>query len=149
MLEWRTPFERIEVGKGRKLRDGDSVAVLSIGHHGNIAADALNALESEGIHAAHYDMRFVKPLDTGLLEEIFSKYDRIITVEDGCIMGGFGSAVAEWMADSGYAARIKRLGIPDSFVHHGKPEELWADCGYDQAGIAHAVREMATVAVRV
>jgi len=142
MLEWRTPFEHIPVGKGRKLADGEGVALLTIGHIGNIAATAIERLNQEGIFPAHYDMRFVKPLDVEMLHEIFARYDRVVTVEDGCIMGGFGSAIAEWMAEQGYGARIKRLGLPDAFVHHGKPEELWADCGYDETGIMRGVREV-------
>jgi 1-deoxy-D-xylulose-5-phosphate synthase len=105
----------------------------------------LKELGKEGIHPAHYDMRFVKPIDEEMLHEVFQRFDRVITVEDGCIQGGFGSAVLEFMADHGYSARVKRLGVPDRFIDHGTQEELWAECGYGQKGIEEAVREMASV----
>jgi 1-deoxy-D-xylulose-5-phosphate synthase len=135
MPEWRTPLELIPVGKGRKLRDGDDLAILSIGHIGNIATKAVQKLEAEGMSVAHYDMRFVKPLDEELLHEIFTHHTKVITVEDGCIQGGFGSAVIEFMADNGYSAQVKRLGIPDRYIEHGTQPELWKECGYDEEGI--------------
>ena len=135
MPEWRTPLELIPVGKGRKLKDGDDLAILSIGHIGNIATKAVQKLEAEGMSVAHYDMRFVKPLDEELLHEIFTHHTKVITVEDGCIQGGFGSAVLEFMADNGYSAQVKRLGIPDRYIEHGTQPELWKECGYDEEGI--------------
>lgn len=135
MPEWRTPLEFIPVGKGRKLKDGDDLAILSIGHIGNLATKAIQKLESEGMSVAHYDMRFVKPLDEALLHEIFGRHTKVITVEDGCIQGGFGSAVLEFMADNGYSAHVKRLGIPDRYIEHGTQPELWKECGYDEEGI--------------
>jgi 1-deoxy-D-xylulose-5-phosphate synthase len=135
MTEWRTPLELIPMGKGRKLKDGDDLAILSIGHIGNIATKAVQKLESEGMSVAHYDMRFVKPLDEELLHEIFTHHTKVITVEDGCIQGGFGSAVLEFMADHGYSAQVKRLGIPDRYIEHGTQPELWKECGYDEEGI--------------
>ncbi|MEO0471785.1 MAG: 1-deoxy-D-xylulose-5-phosphate synthase, partial [Bacteroidota bacterium] len=104
MPEWRTPMEKIPVGQGRKVSDGEEVAILTIGHPGNFAQDAIKELQAEGIQPAHFDMRFVKPLDEELLHEIFSQFDKVITVEDGCLMGGFGSAVLEFMVDKGYTA---------------------------------------------
>jgi 1-deoxy-D-xylulose-5-phosphate synthase len=135
MPEWRTPLELIPVGKGRKLKDGDDLAILSIGHIGNIATKAVQKIEAEGMSVAHYDMRFVKPLDEELLHEIFTRHAKVITVEDGCIQGGFGSAVLEFMADHGYSAQVKRLGIPDRYIEHGTQPELWKECGYDEEGI--------------
>jgi len=142
MPQWKTPFEKIEVGKGRKVRDGEDVAILTIGHIGNYALQSCEILEKEGISAAHYDLRFVKPLDEALLHEVFRKFDKIITVEDGCIQGGMGSAVLEFMADHGYTAKLKRLGIPDRIVEHGEQIELHRECGFDAEGIAKTAREM-------
>lgn len=137
---WKQPFEEIIVGTGRKIRDGEKVAILSIGHPGNFVVEACEILQKEGISAGHYDMRFLKPLDEKLLHEVFSKYSRIITVEDGTIAGGLGSAVLEFMADHGYQASVKRLGIPDRYITSGKPEELYAECGFDVDGIVETVR---------
>lgn len=142
IADWRKPFEKIEIGTGRKLKDGEEVAILSLGHAGNFATRAIRELVTEGIHPAHYDMRFVKPLDEKLLHEVFSKYSKIITVEDGTIVGGFGSAVLEFMARHGYSVKVKMLGIPDKVVEHGSPAELHRECGYDAEAIAVAVREM-------
>lgn len=142
MVDWQTPLEAIPVGKGRKINDGEEIAILSIGHPGNFVQDAMATLNEKGIYPAHYDIRFVKPIDEDLLHEVFAKYKKIITVEDGCIMGGFGSAVLEFMADNQYFAQVKRLGIPDKFIHHGKPEELWRDCGYDTNAIIDAAIEI-------
>jgi len=142
MPEWKTPFKTLKVGTGRKLRNGSDVAILSIGAIGNEAVKACDALKEEGIHAAHYDMRFVKPIDEVLLHEVFAKFDHVITVEDGCIQGGFGSAVGEFMMDHGYAAKVVRLGIPDAYVEHGSQSELYKECGYDAGSIADRAREM-------
>jgi 1-deoxy-D-xylulose-5-phosphate synthase len=142
MVEWKTPFKKIEVGTGRKIKDGKEVAILSIGHPGNLVTKALEQLKEQGIDAAHYDMRFVKPIDEALLHEVFSKYKKVITVEDGCIMGGMGSAVLEFMADNNYSAQLVRLGIPDNFIEHGEPMELYEECGFSPSKIAEAVREI-------
>ena len=142
MPEWRMPFEKIEVGTGRKISDGEDVAILTIGHPGNFAVEACRMLAMEGANPAHYDMRFVKPLDEAMLHEIAQKFTKIITVEDGTIVGGFGSAVLEFMAAHNYTPEVKMLGIPDRIVEHGKPEELHRECGYDAQAIADAVREM-------
>jgi 1-deoxy-D-xylulose-5-phosphate synthase len=142
MPEWKTSFEEITVGKGRKLKDGRDVAILSFGHPGNFAVMAIRELRTEGIDPGHYDMRFAKPLDEELLHEIFKKYPKIITVEDGTVTGGFGSAVLEFMAANNYSAQVKILGIPDRLVEHGTLKELHRECGYDAKGIADAAREV-------
>jgi len=145
MTDWKTPFEEIPIGKGRRVSAGEGVAILTIGHPGNFAQEAIKNLTKTGITPAHYDLRFVKPLDEMLLHEVFTKFDKIITVEDGCLMGGFGSAVLEFMADRGYKAQVVRLGIPDEYIHHGTQEELWAACGFDAASISSAVERMLLV----
>jgi 1-deoxy-D-xylulose-5-phosphate synthase len=145
MPEWRTPFEQIPTGQGRIVKEGEGVAILTLGHIGNYVVEACENLEKEGLHPAHYDMRFVKPLDGELLHEIFGKFKKVITVEDGCLMGGFGSAVIEWMTDHGYQAQVKRLGIPDEVIEHGEQIELHHECGFDPEGIADAVRNLAEV----
>jgi 1-deoxy-D-xylulose-5-phosphate synthase len=142
LVDWKRPFKEIKIGTGRKIKDGKDVAILSIGHPGNFALKAAVDLEKEGIDAALFDMRFVKPLDEKLLHEIFSNYNKVITVEDGCIQGGFGSAVIEFMVDNNYHAEVKRLGIPDEFIEHGEPSELWNECGYDAAAIFKAAKKM-------
>ena len=144
MPEWKRPLKAIKVGTGRKICDGEEVAILSIGHIGNEAVSACKELNAEGIHPAHYDIRFVKPLDEKLLHEVFKNYEKVITVEDGCIQGGMGSAVLEFMADHRYAAQVIRLGIPDAYVEHGEQPELWAECGYDAASIVKKIRKLAT-----
>ncbi|UBM57460.1 1-deoxy-D-xylulose-5-phosphate synthase [Marinilongibacter aquaticus] len=142
MVDWRRPLQEIEIGKGRKLKNGSDLAILSIGHIGNQAAEAIEKLEKEGLEIAHYDLRFVKPLDEKMLHEVFQQFDKVITVEDGCLMGGTGTAVMEFMADQGYSAKLKRLGIPDRLVEHGEQEELQAECGFDAEGIRLACLEM-------
>jgi len=149
MPEWRTPFQEITLGKGRKLKDGEGIAILSLGHPGNFVTTAIRELRTEGLDPAHYDMRFVKPLDEGLLHEVFSRFHRIVTVEDGTILGGFGSAVLEFQAAHGYQSTVKILGIPDRVVEHGTPKELQRECGYDAPAIAAAVREMMKDEVQV
>jgi len=142
MPEWRKPFEKVEIGKGRKLKDGKEVAILSFGHPGNFAAAAIRDLKREGINPAHFDMRFAKPIDEALLHEALQQYDRIITVEDGTVVGGFGSAVLEFMQQHGYKNDVKILGIPDRIVEHGTLKELHRECGYDAEAIADAVRQL-------
>ncbi len=142
MPEWRTPLEAIEIGKGRKIKDGQELAILSFGHPGNFATTAIRELRTEGIDPAHYDLRFVKPLDEELLHDVFSKYNKIITVEDGTIVGGFGSAILEFMAKYNYQAKVTMLGIPDRIVEHGTLKELHRECGYDAKAIADAARVM-------
>lgn len=138
MVHWKTPFEALEIGKGRKICDGEDVAILSIGHVGNYALIACDELEVSGIHPAHYDLRFVKPLDEELLHSIFSKFNNIVTVEDGSLPGGFGSAIIEFMTDNGYSAKVIRLGIPDEIIEHGEPDQLHLECGYNVESIKSA-----------
>jgi 1-deoxy-D-xylulose-5-phosphate synthase len=135
MPNWKTPFKKIKIGSGRKVKSGEDIAILTIGHIGNEALTAVDLLKKKGVSAALYDMRFVKPLDELLLHEIFSKFDKVVTVEDGCIQGGFGSAVLEFMADHQYSAKVVRLGMPDRVVEHGSQQELWAECNYDAQSI--------------
>ncbi|MFM2047553.1 MAG: hypothetical protein RI955_99 [Bacteroidota bacterium] len=142
MTDWQRPFAEIEIGKGRKICDGENVAVLSIGHVGNFVTEAFKTLNAENIYPAHYDMRFVKPLDAEMLHEIFSKFKKVITIEDGCIPGGFGSAILEWMNDNNYTAHVKRLGIPDTFIEHGTPQQLQQECGFYVDDVVGAAREM-------
>jgi 1-deoxy-D-xylulose-5-phosphate synthase len=143
MVDWQTPFEEIPVGKGRKVSDGNEIALVTIGHVGNFAQEAISDLDTYSV--AHYDMRFVKPLDEALLHEVFKKHDKVITVEDGCIQGGFGSAIIEFMADHNYKAQVKRLGIPDKYVEHGTQPELWRECEYDKQAIIESVHQMVGV----
>jgi len=142
MIDWRKEFKEISIGSARKICDGNSVAILSIGHPGNFAVEACKILNEEGFQPAHFDMRFVKPLDEKMLHQIFNKFDKIVTVEDGCIKGGFGSAVLEFMADNGYKAQVTRLGIPDSFIEHGSQAELYQECGFDTRAIVAEVRQL-------
>ena len=142
MHEWQTPFKALEPGKGRWIKEGGELAIVTIGHVGNFAVKACQVLESEGIHAGQIDIRYIKPIDEELLHELFSKYKKIITVEDGTIIGGLGSAVIEFMSDHHYTAEIVRLGIPDRFIEHGSPEELQRECGFDTEGIVAAARKM-------
>ena len=143
MVDWKTPMREIPIGQGRIIKEGEDIAILTIGHIGNYAVTACEMLEKEGFNPAHYDMRFVKPLDEAMLHEVFGKFKKVVTVEDGCLMGGFGSAVLEWMVDNGYQAQVKRLGIPDRIVEHGEQIELHRECGFDPEGIANAVKQMA------
>ena len=142
LSEWRNDMQEIRIGKGRKLRSGNGIAILTFGHPGNFAAAAIRDLRTEGLAPAHYDMRFVKPIDEELLHEVFSQFNKVITVEDGTVVGGFGTAVLEFMAANGYQAELRMLGIPDRLVEHGSLKELHRECGYDAAGIAEAVREL-------
>lgn len=139
MPDWKRPLKRVEIGKGRMIREGDRVALLTIGHVGNYAVEACKKMEKLGISIGHVDLRFVKPLDETLLHEVFRKYETVITVEDGTILGGMGSAVLEFMAVHGYHARVIRLGVPDQFIEQGKVEELHNLCGYDTEGILKTI----------
>lgn len=137
---WHTPFRELEIGKGRCLIEGEKVAVISIGSIGNNAKQAISTFDKNLV--ALYDMRFLKPIDEVLLHDIFKKFRRIITLEDGTITGGLGSAVVEFMSDHHYTATVIRLGIPDRFVEHGTQKELYAECGYDEAAIARNIRQL-------
>ncbi len=137
--DWKTPMKEIEIGKGRELQNGEGVAILSFGHPGNFVQQVLR--DNSEWNVGHYDMRFAKPLDEKLLHKILKHYKHIITIEDGTVKGGFGAAVLEFMAENGYTVPIQILGIPDSIVEHGTPAELYAQCGYDTTGIAHAIEK--------
>ncbi len=149
MPVWKTPMKEIPIGKGRKLRDGQDIAILSLGHPGNFVSTAIRELRGEGLSPAHYDMRFAKPLDEELLREVFENYSRIITVEDGTVTGGFGSAILEFQAAHNYQATVRILGIPDRVVEHGTPRELQHECGYDAPAIVETVRLMMEDKVQV
>ena len=142
MPEWKTEMKEIKIGTGRKLKEGKDIAILSFGHPGNFAAAAIRELKNDGLNPGHYDLRFAKPLDEALLHEACQQYEKLITVEDGSIEGGIGSAILEFMAMHGYKNDVKILGIPDRLVEHGTPKELHKECGYDAASIADVVREM-------
>jgi len=150
MPDWKTPLEEIEIGRGRRLKNGSDVAIVSLGHPGNFAQAAIRQLRTQGIDPAHYDMRFVKPIDEDLLHEVFSHYSKVVTIEDGTVVGGFGSAVLEFMNANRYRADVTMLGIPDRLVEHGTPRELHRECNYDAQAIEEAVlalmREKVTVA---
>ena len=143
--DWQQPMTEIPIGKGRKLREGTDLAILSFGHPGNFAEEAIQELEGQNVSIAHYDMRFAKPLDEALLHEIFRNHDQVLTVEDGAVNGGFGSAVLEFMAEHNYQANTKRLGIPDEIVEHGDPAVQQQYCGVDKAGILNAINTMVGV----
>ncbi len=150
MPNWRTPLERLPIGKGRKIQEGEELAILTIGHIGNYAIEACKMLEKEGLNPAHYDMRFVKPLDSELLHEICQKFDKILTVEDGCLMGGFGSAILEWIADNGYThIQVKRLGMADKVYEHGTQLELHREAGFAPEQIAQEVQNMIKSTVKI
>lgn len=138
MTEWKTPFRELEIGKGRCLCEGEKVAIVSIGAIGNTALDAIKKCPEGSV--ALYDMRFLKPIDENLLEEIFKKHNRIITLEDGCIIGGLGDAVAEYMATHHHQASIVKMGIPDKFVEHGTTQQLRAECGFDEETIYRQIQ---------
>ena len=143
-IDWRCPMEEIPIGTGRCLLEGNDVAVLSLGPIGNNVTKAISEMQEEGnpTSVAHYDMRFAKPLDTKLLEEIAGKFNKIVTIEDGCIQGGFGSAVTEWMTDHGHHPTIKRLGLPDTFVEHGSVSELQTIVGIDVNSIKQTIASL-------
>ncbi|MBN2174411.1 MAG: 1-deoxy-D-xylulose-5-phosphate synthase [Bacteroidales bacterium] len=140
--EWRQPFEKMEIGKGICIREGKDIAIIAIGHIGNVALTAAKDLEKEGISTGVYNMRFLKPIDTQLLHDILKKFKKIITIEDGTVVGGLGSAVLEFQNDHGYNAKITRLGIPDKFIEQGSPEELFRLCGFDAEGIKSEVKKL-------
>ena len=145
-VEWRNKsFERVETGKGRKIKDGEALAVLTIGTVGNFAAEAIAKVEAEhAISVAHYDLRFAKPLDTALLDEVGQRFAKVITVEDGVLRGGVGEAVSRYFNLKGYDVQVATLGIDDKFVEQGTPAELYAQCGYDAEGIERQILKMTT-----
>lgn len=140
LLDWKCPLEEVPVGKGRKLKEGNDLAVITLGPIGNVAARAIKrAEENSDLSIAHYDLRFLKPLDKGLLHEVGRKFSRIITIEDGVRKGGMGSAVLEFMADHDYTPHIQRIGVPDAFIEHGTIQELHHLCGMDEEGIYNVI----------
>jgi 1-deoxy-D-xylulose-5-phosphate synthase len=141
-LNWKKPFVKLDIGKGRKLTEGNDVAVLSVGKSGIIVQQVIKNMNAGNISVAHYDMRYAKPLDEELLKEVFDRFKYIISIEDGVIKGGFGSAVLEFMAEHGYSAKVKLLGIPDKFIEHGSQEDLYRQCGIDKEGLCHAITDI-------
>jgi 1-deoxy-D-xylulose-5-phosphate synthase len=142
IVDWEKPMTAIPIGQARQISEGDDLAILTIGTVGIQTSRAVKMLLKDGISAAHYDMRFVKPLDEATLHLVFSKFKQIVTIEDGVLQGGFGSAVLEFMTDHGYIVQLKRIGIPDKFVDHGTTEELFRDYGLDQQGIYKSVKNL-------
>lgn len=142
LVDWRQPFEKITIGEGRQLVEGETIALLSIGAIGREVGEAVETLRKEKVSVAHYDMRFVKPLDEELLTTVFAKYDKLMTIEDGTVVGGFGAAVIEYAVQQDYKGKIVKLGVPDVFIEQGTQQELYAECGYDKAGIIKKVLEL-------
>ena len=142
IADWKKPFEELEIGKARLIEEGKDIAVLSMGHPGNFVKEAATILKAEGISFTHWDMRFVEPIDKEALHSVFSRFKKVLTIEDGILKGGFGSAVLEFMCDNNYNSTVKRLGIPDFFIEQGTQQELQQECGFDTEGIVKAVREM-------
>jgi len=140
--DWKKPMQKLTIGQGRKLKSGTDIAILTIGITGTFIAKIEKQFEEQEISVAHYDMRFLKPIDETILHEVFSKFDKVITVEDGTIIGGLGTAVVEFMTDNGYQAQVKRLGIPDKYIEHGTQAELYKECGFDANSILETVEKM-------
>ena len=139
--DWQRPFTQVKTGKGRQVSDGKHIAILSLGHPGNFVKEAVIKLKEENIHPAHYDMMFLKPIDTDILSEVFAEFKAVITVEDGSVKGGLGSTVLQYMAENQISCKVKILGIPDDYIPHGTVEELYSLCGFDVEGIVKAVKE--------
>jgi len=137
--DWKKPFEEITIGSGRTIREGNDIAILSFGSIGIKVTEACKRLAEQGISTAHYDLRFVKPLDTELLASVFKKFKKILTVEDAALIGGFGSSILEYIADNGVDVKVARLGIPDIFVEHGNQSDLYSLCHYDIQSIVEEV----------
>ena len=147
MPVWQTPFEKMDIGKGQQVQEGEEIAILSIGHPGNFVIQACEKLKLQGIQPAHYNMRFVKPLDENIMHEVGRRFKQVITIEDGTIVGGFGSACLEFFALHHYSPAVTMLGIPDRLVEHGKPAELHKECGYDTDAIVEKVSALMRNAV--
>lgn len=139
LVDWRCPLETVEVGKGRLMRKGNDVAFLTLGPIGKVMESVIDEAEKQGVSVAHYDMRFLKPIDTDILREVGEKFKYVITLEDGCVTGGLGSAVVEYMVENGYTPHVKVMGIPDKFIEHGKPEELYRVCGMDKDSVLSSI----------
>ena len=139
LVDWRCPLETVEVGKGRLMRKGNDVAFLTLGPIGKVMESVIDEAEKQGVSVAHYDMRFLKPIDTDILREVGEKFKYVITLEDGCVTGGLGSAVVEYMVENGYTPYVKVMGIPDKFIEHGTPEELYRVCGMDKDSVLSSI----------
>ena len=142
LTDWRCPLEEIPVGKGRCLKDGNDVALLTLGPIGKLMEAVVESAAKEGVSVAHYDIRFVKPLDEEMLHAVGKKFKNIVTVEDGVISGGAGSAIIEFMAANGYSPTIRCIGIPDTFVEHGTTEQLYEICGMDKDTVLRTILQM-------
>ena len=142
MPQWQTTLEMMEIGVGQCLQQGEEIAILSIGHPGNFVIEACKSFADEGFQPAHYNMRFVKPLDEKIMHEVGRKFKKVITIEDGTVVGGFGSACLEFFAANNYHPEVRILGIPDRIVEHGKPQELHRECGYDMQSVMETVAQM-------
>ncbi|RKX18944.1 MAG: 1-deoxy-D-xylulose-5-phosphate synthase [Candidatus Zixiibacteriota bacterium] len=149
IIDWRTPLNEIKTGTARLVSEGKDIAVLSIGHPGNFVADAVKKLNELGFTAQHYDMRFLKPIDEKVLHKIFKIFDHIITVEDGALIGGLGTVVKEFKSENDYTSKIISLGIPDKFIEHGKPQELYQLCGFDTESIFEKMKAVILRRVKV
>lgn len=142
VTDWKKPFKKLKIGEGRRLKNGSDIAIVTIGWVGSFIDRVEEKLANKDVSISHYDMRFLKPIDEVILHEVFSKFDKVITVEDGTIVGGLGSAVVEFMSDNGYSAQVKRLGVPDDYIEHGTQNELYKECGYDVDGIVETIQTM-------
>jgi 1-deoxy-D-xylulose-5-phosphate synthase len=140
--DWQQPFREIKIGKAVMITPGKDIAILTFGNAGNLAAEAIRIMENENLEIEHWDMRFVKPIDTECLHSVFRNFENILTIEDGVVTGGFGNAVLEFMSDNNYKANVKRLGVPDTFIDHGSQQELYKECGFDADSICKAIRSM-------
>ena len=149
MPVWQTPFEKMITGQGELIQEGEEIAILSIGHPGNFVVSACQELESQGIKPTHFNMRFIKPLDEAIMHQVGKNYKKVITIEDGTIVGGFGSACLEFFAEHNYQVEVKILGIPDRLVEHGKPAELHKECGYDKEAIMETIVSWSEVKAEV
>jgi 1-deoxy-D-xylulose-5-phosphate synthase len=145
--DWQLPFREIKIGKAVMVTPGKDLAILTFGHAGNMAAEAVRKMANSTIEVEHWDMRFVKPIDAECLHSVFRNFGNIITVEDGIISGGFGSAILEFMADNNYTANVKRLGVPDTFIDHGSQQELYKECGFDAESICKVIQSMVTTRI--
>ena len=142
-IDWKNQMKEIKIGEAEMINDGTEIAILSIGNPGNFVMEAQEQFKKMGISVAHWNMIFIKPLDEKVLNDIFKRFDKVITIEDGCLQGGFGSAIIEFMSDKGYNSKVKRLGIPDNFINHGSQNDLYKDCGIDINSVIKAVKELA------
>ena len=141
-INYKESFEEIKIGKANIINQGDYISVISIGHIGNMIIEITSELKSQNINIGHYDIRFLKPLDEKLLHQIFQKYEYIITIEDGCLKGGMGSAILEFMSDYNYKNNIFRFGVPDKFIEHGSQKEQQKECKYDKYSVLKTIKNI-------